>query len=101
MTPAAGPAPASAALPSPPALAAPPTPATPPVHWPAVLARRPQQIGALQGSPLGQFIGMPLMAAVVVASGQWGSAGWVSIGAALLGVLLGLLAWRAEGRAGH
>jgi cyanate permease len=67
----------------------------------AVLARSPQQIGALQGlimqgSQLGQFVGTPLIAAVVAASGQWASAAWVTGGAALLGVMLGLLAWRAE-----
>jgi len=69
----------------------------------AVLARSPQQIGALQGlimqgSQLGQFIGTPLIAAVVAASGAWGSARWVTAGAAVLGVVLGLAAWRAERR---
>ena len=67
----------------------------------AVLARSPQQIGALQGlimqgSQLGQFVGTPLIAAVVAASGQWASARWVTAGAAALGGVLGLLAWRAE-----
>ncbi|OGB00934.1 MAG: MFS transporter [Burkholderiales bacterium RIFCSPHIGHO2_12_FULL_69_20] len=67
----------------------------------ALLARNPRQIGALQGlimqgSQLGQFIGTPLIAAVVATSGQWASARWVTTGAAALGVLLGLAAWRAE-----
>ena len=66
-----------------------------------LLARSPQQIGALQGlimqgSQLGQFIGTPLIAAVVAASGQWHSARWVTASAAALGLALGLLAWRAE-----
>ncbi len=67
----------------------------------AVLARSPRQINALQGlfmqgSQLGQFAGTPLIAAVVAASGRWSTAGWVSAGAALSGVVLGLLAWRIE-----
>jgi cyanate permease len=67
----------------------------------AVLARSPQQIGALQGltmqgSQLGQFLGTPLIAAVVAATGQWASAAWVTTGAAVLGVALGLAAGRAE-----
>lgn len=69
----------------------------------AVLARSPQQIGALQGlimqgSQLGQFVGTPLIAAVVASSGQWASAAWVTTGAAAVGVALGLAAWRAERR---
>lgn len=67
----------------------------------AVLARTPQQISALQGlimqgSQLGQFVGTPLIAAVVAASGHWSSARWVTTGAATIGVALGLLAMRAE-----
>ncbi|NDG41385.1 MAG: MFS transporter, partial [Betaproteobacteria bacterium] len=70
----------------------------------AVLARSPQQISALQGlimqgSQAGQFIGTPLIAAVVAASGNWASARWVTGGAALIGLLLGLAALRAEGPA--
>lgn len=69
----------------------------------ALLAHNPRQINALQGlimqgSQLGQFIGTPLIAAVVANSGQWASARWVTAGAALLGVALGLLAWREERR---
>ena len=68
----------------------------------AALARSPRQVSALQGvfmqgSQLGQFIGTPLIAAVVAASGAWGSARGVTAWAAALGVLLGLGAWRAEG----
>lgn len=67
------------------------------------LARTPAQISAVQGavmqcSQLGQFIGTPLIAAVVAASGQWSSARWVTAGAAGLGVVLGWLALRAERR---
>ena len=45
----------------------------------AVLARSPRQVSALQGlimqgSQLGQFIGTPLIAAVVATSGSWGAA---------------------------
>ena len=69
----------------------------------AVLARNPRQINALQGlimqgSQLGQFVGTPLIAAVVATSGLWASAAWVTGGAALLGVALGLAAWRVEQR---
>jgi MFS transporter, CP family, cyanate transporter len=68
-----------------------------------VLARNPHQIGVLQGlimqgSQLGQFIGTPLIAAVVAASGQWSSARWVTGAAAGLGLALGLAAHRLERR---
>lgn len=68
-----------------------------------VLARQPSQIGVLQGlimqgSQLGQFVGTPLIAAVVAATGQWGSARWVTGSVALIGLLLGLAAWTAEQR---
>ncbi len=68
-----------------------------------VLARNPRQINALQGlimqgSQLGQFVGTPLIAAVVAASGRWGAAAWVTGGAAALGVVLGLAAWHLERR---
>lgn len=63
----------------------------------AVLAHHPAQISAIQGlmmqgSQLGQFIGTPLIAAVVAFSGQWSSARWITAGAAALG----LWAWRIE-----
>ena len=66
-----------------------------------VLAHNPRQIGALQGlimqgSQLGQFVGTPLIAWVVASSGQWASARWVTGGAALLGLALGLAASRCE-----
>ena len=69
----------------------------------AVLARGPQQIGAVQGvvmqcSQLGQFVGTPLIAAVVAASGRWASAQWVTGGAAALGLVLGLACWALERR---
>lgn len=68
-----------------------------------VLARQPVQIGVLQGlimqgSQLGQFIGTPAIAAVVAASGQWGSARWVTGAVAVIGLALGLAAWTAEQR---
>lgn len=68
-----------------------------------VLARSPQQIGTLQGlymqgAQLGQFVGTPLVAAVVAASGQWRSALWVTAPAAALGVVLALAAGRMESR---
>jgi predicted MFS family arabinose efflux permease len=68
-----------------------------------VLARQPSQIGVLQGlimqgSQLGQFVGTPLIAAVVAATGEWGSARWVTGSVALIGLLLGLAAWTAEQR---
>lgn len=68
-----------------------------------VLARSPQQIGTLQGlymqgAQLGQFVGTPLVAAVVAASGQWRSALWVTASAAIIGVALALAAHRLESR---
>lgn len=67
----------------------------------SVLARTPQQVGTLQGlylqgAQLGQFVGTPLIAATVAASGHWRSALWVTGSAALLGVGLGLLAHALE-----
>jgi hypothetical protein len=50
----------------------------------------------MQGSQVGQFVGTPLIATVVATSGQWRSALWVTTAAALIGVALGLAAWRAE-----
>ena len=65
-----------------------------------VLAANPQQIGTLQGlyvqgSNLGQFAGIPLIAGVVAASGQWQSALMVTAPAALSGIVLGLLVARS------
>ena len=68
-----------------------------------VLARSPQQIGTLQGlymqgAQLGQFIGTPLIAAVVAANGHWRSALAVTGPAALIGIGIGLAAGRLEDR---
>lgn len=65
-----------------------------------VLATSPQQIGTLQGlylqgSNLGQFIGIPLIAAIVAASGRWQSALIVTATASAAGVALGLLVARS------
>jgi MFS transporter, CP family, cyanate transporter len=65
------------------------------------LAKTPQQIGTLQGlytqgAQLGQFVGTPLLAAVVTATGQWQHALFVTGSAAILGVLLGLAVERIE-----
>lgn len=65
-----------------------------------VLAATPQQIGTLQGlylqgSNLGQFAGIPLIAAIVAASGQWQSALVVTASASMAGVVLGLLVARS------
>jgi MFS transporter, CP family, cyanate transporter len=67
------------------------------------LANGPQQIGTLQGlymqcGQLGQFVGTPLIAAVVSASGQWSSARWVMVAAAGVGLGLAMTAWRHESR---
>jgi len=66
-----------------------------------VLARTPQQIGTLQGlymqgAQLGQFVGTPLIAAVVAATGSWPHALWVTGPSALIGIALGLAAQRLE-----
>jgi MFS transporter, CP family, cyanate transporter len=68
-----------------------------------LLARTPQQIGTLQGlymqgAQLGQFVGTPLIAAVVASTGRWDSALAVSGAAAAGGVVLGLAAGRLETR---
>jgi CP family cyanate transporter-like MFS transporter len=61
----------------------------------AQLARTPKQIGTLQGlymqvGNFGPFIGPPLIAALVAASGLWRDALWVTGAAAACGVALGL-----------
>lgn len=68
-----------------------------------VLARSHQQIGTLQGlytqgAQLGQFVGTPLIAAVVAGTQDWQSALWVSGTSAIIGVALGLAAHRLETR---
>lgn len=67
------------------------------------LARTPQQIGVLQGlllqgAQLGQFLGSPLIAAVVAAAGSWTAARGVMAGAAAIGVALGVVVARDERR---
>lgn len=62
----------------------------------ASLARTPKQIGTLQGlfmqfGNLGPFVGPPLIAALVAASGNWRDAVFVSGGAACFGMAFGLL----------
>jgi cyanate permease len=69
----------------------------------ASLARTPNQIGTLQGlfmqcGNLGPFVGPPIIAMLVAASGLWRDALFVTGGAAILGVVLGLLVRRQEGR---
>lgn len=61
----------------------------------AHLATTPRQIGTLQGlfmqmGNVGPFIGPPLIAAIVAASGLWRDALWVTGTAAVCGVVLGL-----------
>lgn len=61
----------------------------------AHLARTPKQIGTLQGlfmqmGNVGPFIGPPIIAAIVAASGLWRDALWVTGTAAACGVALGL-----------
>lgn len=67
----------------------------------ASYARTPKQIGTLQGlfiqcGQIGPFIGPPLIAMLVAASGLWRDAMIVTGGAALLGVALGLWLRRCE-----
>ncbi len=70
----------------------------------ASYARTPRQIGTLQGlymqfGNIGPFIGPPLIAMLVAASGHWGDALYVTGGAALGGIGLGLLIRKREMRA--
>jgi len=65
----------------------------------SVLAPTPQQIGTLQGlfiqgSNLGQFVGPPLIASLVAASGHWHSALGVTLTASALGIVLGMIVGR-------
>ncbi len=67
----------------------------------AHLAKTPKQIGTLQGlfmqmGNIGPFIGPPLIAALVAASGLWRDALWVTGIAALAGIVLGLMIRRLE-----
>lgn len=68
----------------------------------AHLAKTAKQIGTLQGlfmqtGNIGPFVGPPLIAALVSASGQWHDALWVTGSAAAAGILLGLVLRRREG----
>jgi cyanate permease len=72
----------------------------------ANLARTPKQIGTLQGlfmqaGNLGSFVSPPLIALLVASSGLWRDALRVTAGAALLGIVFGLLLLRLERRARH
>jgi predicted MFS family arabinose efflux permease len=68
----------------------------------AVLASKPQQVSTLQGlfmqaSNLGQFVGMPLIAAVVAANGGgWHAALAVTLPAAALGIGAGVAVLRMK-----
>ena len=69
----------------------------------ASLARTPKQVGTLQGlfmqvGNLGSFLSPPLIAAIVAASGLWRDALRVTASAALVGVVLGVMLSRLEGR---
>lgn len=69
----------------------------------ASFARTPKQIGTLQGlfiqcGNLGPFVGPPIIAMMVAASGLWRDALIVTGTAALLGIALGLLVRRCERR---
>jgi cyanate permease len=69
----------------------------------ASYARTPRQIGTLQGlyiqvGNFGPFFGVPAIAAVVAASGDWRDTLWITGGAALLGIVMGLAIRRHEAR---
>jgi MFS transporter, CP family, cyanate transporter len=68
-----------------------------------VLAKSPRQIGTLQGlfmqcANLAQFVGPPMIAALVASSGHWSDALYVTGSAAVTGILLGLAIKRIEAR---
>jgi MFS family permease len=68
-----------------------------------VLAKSPRQIGTLQGlfmqcANLAQFAGPPLIATIVADSGRWSDTLFVTGGAAMTGILLGLAIRRIERR---
>jgi MFS family permease len=70
----------------------------------ASYARTPKQIGTLQGlymqfGNIGPFIGPPLIAMLVAASGRWHDAMYITGGAALCGIGLGLLIRKREMKA--
>jgi MFS transporter, CP family, cyanate transporter len=62
----------------------------------SVVARKPQQVGTLQGlyvqgANLGQFVAPPIIASLVAGGGRWQNALFLSGAAAAGGVLVG---WR-------
>jgi MFS family permease len=70
----------------------------------ASYARTSKQIGTLQGlymqfGNIGPFIGPPLIAMLVAASGRWEDAMYVTGSAALCGIGLGLLIRKREMKA--
>ena len=70
----------------------------------ASYARTSKQIGTLQGlymqfGNIGPFIGPPLIAMLVAASGRWHDAMYITGGAALGGIALGLLIRKREMKA--
>lgn len=69
------------------------------------LAKTGRQIGTLQGlflqiAHLGQFIGPPLVAALVARSGHWQDALWVTGSAAITCLFLGIVIYLREGGIG-
>ncbi|MCF8179058.1 MAG: MFS transporter [Sulfuritalea sp.] len=67
----------------------------------ASLARTPRQVGTLQGlfmqiGNLGAFVSPPLIAVVVAANGRWSDAWVVTVTAAFVGGVLGLILHRLE-----
>jgi MFS family permease len=69
----------------------------------AVFRPSPRQTGAtngflIQGSNLGQFLGPPLMAALVSFDGNWAAGLWIFMVTGVIGATLALLLKRAEKR---
>ena len=67
----------------------------------ASLARSSKQVGTLQGlftqfGNLGPFFGPPAIAMLVVASGNWSAALWITVAAAVVGIVLGAIIARHE-----
>jgi MFS family permease len=70
----------------------------------AVFRPSPRQTGAtngflIQGSNLGQFLGPPVMAALVSRGGTWAAGLWIFLITGVVGTTLALLLRRAERRA--
>lgn len=67
------------------------------------LARSPGEAGGIQGlivqlSNIGTFVGPPIVASVVTASGSWESARWVLLVAACIGIAFAIAMHRIESR---